>query len=44
MTLDLQVKVTQNVTQYPLLHVAYLGTKFEVATSNRSEGDVFTRK
>ena len=26
--LDLGVKVTQNVTQYPLHHVTYSGTKF----------------
>ena len=32
--LDLVVKVTQNVTQYPLHHVIYAPTKFEVATSN----------
>ena len=32
--LDLGVKVTQNVTQYPLHHVIYAPTKFEVATSN----------
>ena len=33
--LDLGVKVTQNIAQYPLHHVTYLATKFEVATSNR---------
>ena len=33
--LDLGVKVTQNVAQYPLHHVTYSATKFEVATSNR---------
>ena len=32
--LDLGVKVTQNVTQYPLHHVTSSGTKFKVATSN----------
>ena len=31
--LDLRVKVTQNVTQYPLHYVTYLGAKFEVAKS-----------
>ena len=41
--LDLPVKVTQNVAQYPL-HVTYSGTKFEVATSNSLGGDAFTRK
>ena len=33
--LDLGVKVTQNVAQYPLHHVTYSATKFEVASSNR---------
>ena len=32
--LDLGVKVTQNVAQYPLHHVTYAPVKFEVATSN----------
>ena len=32
--LDLGVKVSQNVAQYPLHHVTYLGTKFKVAMSN----------
>ena len=35
MTFDLRVKVTQNVVQYLLHHVTYLGTKFEVGLSNR---------
>ena len=39
-----KVKVTQNVAQYPLHHVTYSATKFEVATSNRLGGDTFTRK
>ena len=42
--LDLGVKVTQNVAQYPLHHVTYTATKFEVATSNRLGGETFTRK
>ena len=42
--LDLVVKVTQNVAQYPLHHVTYPATKFEVARSNRLGGDTFTRK
>ena len=42
--LDLWVKVTRNVSQYPLHHVTYSATKFEVATSNRLGGDTFTRK
>ena len=44
LTLDLGVKVTWNVTQYPLQYVAYSATKFEVATANRLGGDTFTRK
>ena len=38
------VKVTQNVSQYPLHHATYLATKCEVATSSRLGGDTFTRK
>ena len=41
--LDLGVKVTGNVTQYPLHHVIYAPTKFEVATSNRLGEDTITR-
>ena len=41
--LDLGVKATQNVAQYPLHHVTYSATKFEVATSNGLGGDAFTR-
>ena len=37
------VKVTRNVAQYPLHHVTYSPTKFEVATSNGLGGDTFTR-
>ena len=37
------VKVTQNVAQYPLHHVTYAPTKFDVATS-KGLGDAFTRK
>ena len=33
LTFDLDVKVTQNVAQYPLHHVTFSATKFEVATS-----------
>ena len=45
MTFDLDHghKVTQNVAQYPLHHVTYSATKFEVATSNGLGGDTFTR-
>ena len=42
--LYLGIKVTQNVTQYPLDHVTYSATKFEVATFNGLGGDTFTRK
>ena len=41
---DLGVKVTQDVAQYPLHHVTYSDTKFEVATSNGLGGDAFTSK
>ena len=41
--LDLGVKVIQNVAQYPLHHVIYASTKFEVATSNGLGGDTITR-
>ena len=43
LTFDLGVKVTRNVTQYPLHHVIYASTKFEVATSNGLGGDTITR-
>ena len=42
--LDLGVKDTRNVAQYPLYHVTYSATKFEVAVSNCLGGDTFTRK
>ena len=42
--LDLGVKVTQNVAQYPLHHVTYSALEFEVATSNRLGGETITRK
>ena len=42
--LDLGVKVTRNVAQYPQHNVTYSGKKFEVATSNGLGGDTFTRK
>ena len=44
LTFDLGVKVIGNDVQYPLHHVTYLGTKFEVATSNSLGGETFTRK
>ena len=42
--LNLGVKVTQVVAQYPLHHVTYSGAEFEVATSNGLGGDAFTKK
>ena len=46
MTFDLDpgVNVTQNEAQYPLHHVTYAATKFEVAKSNGLGGDAFARK
>ena len=41
---DRLVKVKQNVAQYPLNHVIYSGTNFDVATSNSLGGDALTRK
>ena len=41
--LDLGVKVTRNVTQYPLHHVIFASTKFEAATSNGLGEDTITR-
>ena len=42
--LDLVIKVTQNVVQYPPNHITYAPAKFEVATSNSLGQDGFTRK
>ena len=42
--LDLWVKVTQDFAKYPLYHVTYSGTKFEVATSDCLGGGAFTKK
>ena len=41
--LDLWVKVTLNVAQYPLHHITYADTSFEVATSNGLGKDTFTK-
>ena len=41
--LDLGVKVTLNVVQYPLHHMSYVHVKFEVAMSNGLGGDRITR-
>ena len=41
---DLGVKVTQNVAQYPLHHMTYAPAKFEVAFSNGLGGYAFTIK
>ena len=43
-TLNDQVKVTRNVAQYPLHHVTYAPTEFEVTTSKALEGKALTRK
>ena len=40
---DHGVKVTINVALYPLNHVTYAATKFEVATSNVLGGGTLTR-
>ena len=40
---DLDLGVTRNVTQFPLHHVIYAPTKFEVATSNCLGEDTITR-
>ena len=42
--LDLGVKVSQNVAEYPWHHVTYAQAKFEVATSKSLWVDAFTRK
>ena len=42
--LDLVVKVTQNVVQYPANHMTYAPEKYEVATPNSLGEDGFTRK
>ena len=42
--LDLGVKISRNVSQYPLRYVTYSATKFEAATSKGFGGDSFTRK
>ena len=42
--LDLGVKVTQNVAQYPRHHVTYAPAKFDIATSHGGGEDAFTRK
>ena len=43
LTLDHDVKVTLNVSQYPL-HLTHIPAKFGVATSNGLGEDSFTRK
>ena len=40
---DLEVKVTQNVAQYPLHHANYTHAKFEFATSNGLGEDTIKR-
>ena len=42
--LGVKVTVTRNIAQYPLRHVTYSATKFEVVTSNGLGRDTFTKK
>ena len=42
--LDLVVKVTQNVVQYPPNHITYAPAKFEIAMFNSLGEDGVTRK
>ena len=42
--LDLGVKVTQNVAQYPRHHGTYAPAKFDIATSHGQGEDTFTKK
>ena len=42
--LEIGVKVIQDVGKYPLHHVTYSDTKFEVSTSDGLGGDAFTKK
>ena len=41
--LDLGVKVTDDVAKYPLHHVTYSGTKFEVSSSGCLGGDALIK-
>ena len=41
--MHLQENTLRNVAQYPLHYVTYLGTKFQVTSSNGLGGDTFTR-
>ena len=42
--LDLGIKITQNVIQYPPNYMTYAPATFEVAMSNSLGEDAFTRK
>ena len=44
LTPDLAVKVTRNVTQYPLHHMTYVPLNFEADTPKALEVDAFTKK
>ena len=44
LTLKLGLRVTQDVAKYPLHHVTFSDTKFEVSTSDGLGGDAFTKK
>ena len=39
-----EVKVTRNVSQYPLYHVIYASAKFKAATSNGLGEDIIYKK
>ena len=41
--LDIGVQVTQDVAKYPLHHVTYSDTKFEVATPGGLNGHAFKK-
>ena len=42
--IELRVKVTENIAQYPLHHVTYAHIKYELNTSNGLGGDEFFKK
>ena len=42
--LDLSIKVTHDIANYPLSHMTYVHVKIKVATSKGLGGDAFTRK
>ena len=40
---DLDLKVTQNVTEYPLNHVTYAPAKFEFSTTNGLGSSIYKK-